>query len=187
MNNSPPNYTSLGHSRDVQCLQVNLKKKMKPALLNLILDAADKKIHSNEVNIFLLTEPPTIRAINKLLNVPGDIYNVFAERGGRAAIITKGITSWCCPQYCAKDIIVCQTKINDKLTYLVSLYLDIKKLELPSEFIQLIANKGECDILVASDSNAHSTVWNCPRTDRRGELVEDFLISNNLQCVNVGN
>ena len=32
----------------------------------------------------------------------------------------------------------------------------------------------------------NSTVWNCPRTDRRGELVEDFLISNNLQCVNVG-
>ena len=44
MNNSPPNHTSLGHSRDVQCLQVNLKK-MKLALLNLILDAADKKIN----------------------------------------------------------------------------------------------------------------------------------------------
>ena len=55
------------------------------------------------------------------------------------------------------------------------------------EFIQLIANIGNCDILVASDSNAHSTVWNCPKTDRRGELVEDFLIINNLQCVNVGN
>ena len=123
MNNSPPNHTSLGRSHDVQCLQVNLKK-MKPALLNLILDAADKKIHSSEVNIFLLTEPPTVRALNKLLNVPGDIYNVFAEC--RAAIVTKGILSWRCPQYCAKYIIVCQTKINDKLTYLVSLYLDIK-------------------------------------------------------------
>ena len=109
------------------------------------------------------------------------------KSGGRAAIVTKGITSWHCPQYCAKDIIVCQTKINDKLTYLVSLYLDIKIHEFPSEFIQLIANIGDCDILVASDTNAHSTVWNCPRTDRRGELVEDFLISNNLQCVNVGN
>ena len=42
MNNSPPNPTSLGCSCDVQYLQVNLKK-MKPALLNLILDAADNK------------------------------------------------------------------------------------------------------------------------------------------------
>ena len=165
MNNSPPNPTSLGHSRDVQCLQVNLKQ-IKPALLNLILDAADKKIHSSEVNIFLLTEPPTVRATNKSSNVPGDIYNVFAEIGGRTAIVTKGISSWRCAQYCAKDIIVCQTKINDKLTYLVSLYLDIKIHEFPSEFIQLIANIGDCDILVASDTNSHSTVWNCPRTDR---------------------
>ena len=141
MNNSPPNHTSLGRSHDVQCLQVNLKK-IKPALLNLILDAADKKIHSSEVNIFLLTEPPTVRALNKLLNVPGDIYNVFAECGGRAAIVTKGISSWRCPQCCAKYIIVCQTKINDKLTYLVSLYLDIKIHEFPSEFIQLMANRG---------------------------------------------
>ena len=124
MNNSPPNHTSLGRSRNVQCLQVNLKK-IKPALLNLVLDAADKKIHSSEVNIFLLTEPPTVRAPNKLSNVPNYIYNVFAERGSRAAIVTKGINSWRCPQYCAKDIIFCQTKINDKLTYLVSLYLDI--------------------------------------------------------------
>ena len=97
MNNSPPNHISLGRSRDVQCLQVNLKK-MKPALLNLILDAADKKNNSREVNIFLLTEPPTVRALNKLLNVPNDIYNVFAERGGRTAIVTKGIKSWRCPQ-----------------------------------------------------------------------------------------
>ena len=67
------------------------------------------------------------------------------------------------------------------------MYLDHKKLEFPPEFIELIQNKGESDIWIASDSNAHSTVWNCPRTDRCGEFVEDFLISNDLQCVNVGN
>ena len=69
-------------------------------------------------------------------------------------------------------------------TYAMKMY--ITKMY-PSEFIQLIANFVNCDILVASDSNAHSTVWNCSKTDRRGELVEDFLITNNLQCVNVGN
>ena len=95
---------------------------MKSALLNLILDAADKKSIPVKWIFVLLTELPTVRATNKLSNVPGDIYNVFAEIGGRAAIVTKGISSWRCPQYFGKDIIVCQTKINDKLTYLVSLY-----------------------------------------------------------------
>ena len=65
--------------------------------------------------------------------------------------------------------------------------MDGNKLEFPKEFIELVANKGQCDILVGTDSNSHSTVWNCPKTDHRGELVEDFLITNNLQCVNVGN
>ena len=97
MNNSPPNHTSLGRSRDVQCLQVNLKK-IKPALLNLILDAADKKIHSSEVNIFLLTEPPTVRAPNKLLNVPNDIYNVFAERlAAEPPLLLKELTLGAAP------------------------------------------------------------------------------------------
>ena len=67
------------------------------------------------------------------------------------------------------------------------MYMDGKKHEFPKEFIELIAKKGQCDILVGTDSNSHSTVWNYPRTDRRSELVEDFLITNNLQCVNVGN
>ena len=67
------------------------------------------------------------------------------------------------------------------------MYLDGNKLEFPQEFIDLIANKGTCSVLVGTDSNAHSTVWNCSSTNRRGELVEDFLITNNLQCVNVGN
>ena len=126
MDNSPPNPTSLRRSRDVQCLQVNLKKKMKPALLNLILDAADKKIHSSEVNIFLLTQPPTVRATNKLLNVPGDIIMFSLKLASEPLLLLKASPLGIVPQYCAKDIIVCQTKINDKLTYLVSLYLNIK-------------------------------------------------------------
>ena len=65
--------------------------------------------------------------------------------------------------------------------------MDGNKLEFPKEFIELVAKKGQCDILVSTDSNSHSTIWNCPKTDHRGELVEDFLITNNLQCVNVGN
>ena len=41
--------------------------------------------------------------------------------------------------------------------------------------------------MIGSDSNSHSTVWNCPSTNKRGELVEDFLITNNLKCLNIGN
>ena len=34
-------------------------------------------------------------------------------------------------------------------------------------------------ILIGTDSNAHSTVWNCPKTDKQGEFIEVmFYIGN---------
>ena len=124
---------------------------------------------------------------NTLLDVPDDVFNVFAEHGGRTALVKKDLNTWKVPQYCSKDIIVCQTKLNNKLTYLVSLYLDSTVLSFPNEFKELIQNKGDYDILIGTDSNSHSTVWNCPATKKRGELLEKFLIDNNLSSCNVGN
>ena len=165
MTNSSPNNTNLGQPCDIQCLQGNLRRS-EPAMLSLLVDVASKKIYPNGVDIIFLTEPPCVTTTNKLSNVPGNVYNVFAEKAGRAALLTKGITSWHCPQYCTKDIIVCQTKLNNQLTFLVSMYLDQKVPNFPPEFIELIRKKGECDILIGTDSNAHSTVLNCPQTDK---------------------
>ena len=140
-----------------------------------------------DINVIFVTEPYTVSKSNSLLDVPNDVFNVFAERGGRTALVTAGIISWKVPQYCSKDVIVCQTKINNKLTILVSLYLDCKVLGFPKEFVDLMRNVGNNDILIGTDSNAHSTVWNSPATDNRGDLVNKFLIDNNLSCCNIGN
>ena len=67
------------------------------------------------------------------------------------------------------------------------MHLDNKVLDFPPEFLELVRKKGECDILIGSDSNAHSTVWNFTCTDKRGEFVEYFLITNDLKCLNIGN
>ena len=119
--------------------------------------------------------------------LPQTTTNIFSEKNGRTALVTKGITSWKVPQFCSKDIIVCQTKINNKLTFLVSLYLDCKVPSLPKELIDLMRNVGNNDVLIGTDSNAHSTVWNCSLTDNRGDMVNKFLIDNNLSCCNIGN
>ena len=91
--NNPLNNTRLGRPRGLTCLQGNMRRS-KPSLLTLLVDTANKTIHPNGVDIFLITEPPTVCATNKLLNVSNDIYNVFTEIKGRAAIITTGIVSW---------------------------------------------------------------------------------------------
>ena len=60
----------------------------KPSLLSLLVDVANKNIHPNGVDILFLTEPPHITTTNKLSDVPDNIYNVFAEKSGRAALVT---------------------------------------------------------------------------------------------------
>ena len=55
--------------------------------------------------------------------------------------MTKGMTTWKCPQFFAKDIAVCQTKLNNRLTYLVILYLNGKIHDFPNKFKELIRKK----------------------------------------------
>ena len=122
---------------DIQCLQGNMRHS-KPSLLSLFGDIANKNIYPKCINIIFLTEPPQITKANKLADIPDNIFNCFAEKSGRAALITKGITSWRCPQYCTRDIVVCQAKFNNCLTYLVSMYIDQDILFFPPEFRELI-------------------------------------------------
>lgn len=35
-----------------------------------------------------------------------------------------------------------------------------------------------------ADFNAHSNLWGCDLTDKKGEHIEDFLINNNLSLIN---
>ena len=158
-----------------------------PSLLCLFGDITNKNIYPKGINIIFLMEPPKITTANKLPDVTGDIFNCFAEKYGRAALVTKGITSWRCPQYCSCDIVACQAKFNNRLTYLVSMYLDQDILDFPPEFRELIQKRGDCDIIIGTDLNAHSTVWNCANTNIRGQFIEDFLIDNDLSCLNIGN
>ena len=135
-NTHPQNQTSETPS-SVQCLQVNLRKTHQ-ALVSLFLDILNKNVYKNGIDVIFITEPPNVTKANALTDVPDDVFNVFAEKCGRAALVTKGMTTWKCPQFCAKDIVVCQTKLNNRLTYLVSLYLDGKVHDFPNEFKELI-------------------------------------------------
>ncbi len=170
----------------ISCIQGNLRRSHQ-SQLNLFIDIMNTSVYKNDTFVIFITEPYTIGGSNTLLDVPSDVFNIFSEKNGRTALVTKGITSWKVPQFCSKDIIVCQTKINNKLTFLVSLYLDCKVPSLPKELIDLMRNVGNNDVLIGTDSNAHSTVWNCSSTDNRGDMVNKFLIDNNLSCCNIGN
>ena len=87
-------------------------------------DIADKSKYPNGINILFLTEPPLVTKPNTIQGIPDDIFTCFVEKLGCAALATKGFTSWKCPQFCGHDISVCQVKLNNRTTYLVSMYMD---------------------------------------------------------------
>ena len=150
-------------------------------------DIADKTKYPQCIDVLFLMEPPTVTKSNTLSDIPDDINNCFEEKLGCAALVTKGFTLWRCPQYCARNIVVCQAKLNDRITYMVSMYMDQTIQDFPKEFKYLISKCGNADILIGTDSNSHCTVWNCTETDKWGEFIEDFVIENYLACLNVGN
>ena len=130
----------------IRCVQSNLRRSHQ-AQVNLFLDVLNNNVYKDGINVIFVTEPYTVSKSNSLLDVPNDVFYVFAERGVRTALVTAGVISWKVPQYCSKDVIVCQTNINNKLTFLVSLYLDGKVLGFPKEFVDLMRNVGNNDIL----------------------------------------
>ena len=88
MATQPSNNAQLGRPSGLTCLQGNMRQS-KPSLLTLLVDAANKKTHPLGVQIFFITEPPTICVPNKLSNVPGDTYNVFAEKRGMLRLLPQ--------------------------------------------------------------------------------------------------
>ena len=41
-------------------------------------------------------------------------------------------------------------------------------------------------LMLCCDTNSHSTLWNCDRSNKRGEDMEEFILSHNLEVFNDG-
>ena len=76
---------------------------------------------------------------------------------------------------------------------IASVYLDIEteKLKLPTvlpkfrELVEHCHNNGK-RLICGIDSNAHSSLWGSPDTNKRGENLEDFIFEYGLYVENIG-
>ena len=93
------------------CLQGNMRCSI-TSQLTLIGDIADKTKYHNGIDILFLTEPPLVTKTNMLQVIPDNIFTCYVEKLGYAALVTRNFTSWKCPQFCARNISVCQAKLN---------------------------------------------------------------------------
>jgi len=101
-------------------------------------------------------------------------------------VINRKIDAILIDQLLDKDTAVIEITYGNLRFIATSIYLDIKN-EISSDLrkIENIQRLAEVrGLLVAMDSNARSTTWYDAITNRRGRILEEFLISNRLNIVN---
>jgi hypothetical protein len=72
--------------------------------------------------------------------------------------------------------------------YIVSLYMDINTPVITNDLKNLVhhCSTRNLPLIILTDANAHSSLWGCSSSNKRGEDLEDFLINNSLTILNTG-
>ena len=167
--------------KKVSCLQINLRCSK----------AASVELKKKENEIVFITEPYT-GARKKVLMLDDQHVVVVADGGPhrpRAALrVRKDLSPWPVPEFTNQDICVAAIKIENKLTYLCSLYLDIEMEVCNQTFLKLIAScqKEKIPLVIGMDSNSHSPLWGSSDRNSRGEELEGIFLTKNLTVLNVG-
>ena len=162
------------------CVQINLNKS---------------KVATNELSlskfkdIALLHEPYVNQSRVRMLD--GRRGVILADKSNpRAAIyVRKELEPWLVEEFTDRDLCVCTIKIDGRLWYLASVYLDINfNIKENSNLEKLIdfCNVSKIPLLLGVDSNAHSILWGSESTNGRGEDLEDIILEKDLSVVNVG-
>jgi ribonuclease HI len=175
---------------DVVCLQINLQHSQ----------TATAELHKRltKLNTFIafIQEPWQSRSkVHGLPSLTKKHYQPTAQI--RTAIChSLNLSIFKVNHLCDKDITTClwQPENASHLPttasiILISAYWDSTLNTLPNLLPLAVdyANHHQFDIICCIDSNAHSTLWGCPRDDNRGNLFEQFILQNNLHLLNIGN
>ena len=164
------------NTKVVTCCQINMQKSKAAAI----------ELNNGSDSIVLITEPSKIRNLNRANT---QIFFHEGHQSPRAAIrVDQDLSPWLVPEYSDRDMCVVAVKLESKLVYVCSLYLDINLEVCRRSFSRLIdwCNRERISLIVGMDSNAHSPLWGCPDKNERGEALEEVLLTQNLTLLNVG-
>ncbi len=163
---------------EVSVRQINLQK-CRAATVELGRKESD--------HIQLITEPYTIKSRVSLLN--NTLGHSWSTRSGkpRAAIwCNNQLCPWMVERFTNEDICVIAFKMNGRTVYCAAVYLDNNLTVRLRKFVQLLefCDSKRIPLIVGADSNAHSVLWGCEETNKRGEELEELILRFNLNVAN---
>ncbi|CAG9133891.1 unnamed protein product [Plutella xylostella] len=159
--------------------------------------ALRRKLEENPTTIALVTEPLLRRGKPLELHQGNTFYcnsfsTVDCSKIRSLILIPKCYTANKISNLCTPDLTVVGLTLDEsharRVLYIASAYLPGDGSMPPPELISLVT---ECKInniplIIGCDANAHSSLWGCRETNKRGRDLLEFLLSNNLSVLNRG-
>ncbi len=135
-----------------------------------------------------LVQEPNTGNNSKIYCLSPPLSSVCRERAWAAVIINiNRINYWPIDSVLTRDVAAIAIPFSSTMTvFLASGYLNITVQSIPQELQEVVdlCRSEKMPLIMGNDSNAHSTLWG--KIDTRGELVENWLMRNNIYLVNRG-
>ena len=194
---------------DVLCGQINLHKGATGAA-NLMLHL-ESHMHTGPNNPFsvnqqrrvdrvsaeiisflmFLQEPPVQDKMVYGLSRRHSCFYKTGENRPRAAIYaSRDLQLWPVPAYTSRDVVTCIWLKGERQIFVVSAYFDIQLGQVIPPTLQALLRYCESsnkEVLIAADTNSHSSLWGCDTQNPRGDLVEDWIFRHGLKVQINGN
>ena len=120
------------------------------------------------------------------------IFDRQAARPRAALIISDTINAWTVDPWTDADMATCrieQASTKHKVIYCCSVYMDIANKSVINEKLRNLTKycirKGH-ELLILSDCNSWSTLWNMPFSNARGKVLEGYIAETGLEVMNKG-
>jgi len=167
-------------TNSLKCLQINLQHS-RVATDNLL-----KIMKEENTDIACIQEPYMFG--NKIGGIPHFLTVLtIGERKKRAAIVINNRNiDILIIQLSDEDVTVMETRAGNANLVIASMYFDIKRsIEIDLNKMQaIITYAKKMGIIFAIESNARSTTWHDILTNKRGKVMEEFLVSRHLHIAN---
>ena len=179
--------------QSIKFVQINLQHAKASTML---LGAELARLHTH---IALIQEPWIQKQkVAGLSTIKGAkcVYDESSTRPRTAIVLSKHINSQPLPQFTVQDMASVLIKTTNPINadqhisiVIASLYLPIEEQAPPGPALfNLIAycKNHNLPYVIGCDSNAHHTVWGSRDTNRRGEKLLEFMLSNDVEIANKG-
>jgi hypothetical protein len=142
-----------------------------------------KLVEKEKIDIIFIQEPYLIK--HKITGISRSFRSYHSpEDNNRAAIVitNKEIDAVLITQISNSDIALLEIEYKDNKAFIVSAYFDINtkiedELNRLEKILEFTKKQG---ILIAVDSNCRSAAWHDIITNKRGKILEEYVVSKDL-------